>query len=164
MSQFKDDFALNCGFQHQGGAMSTIASAVLETKFQFSDTHPGSSFFGLFLAKQILSLGGRLSTPWVQLNSSSPNNKEGEQNITLLKSNAKRKKEGLVRVTNQKQQKRKERHQALIRAGLFGIRSSHSNGEDRDGVSKKTTQTNLDRREKECKAFPHRSGRAFFLF
>jgi hypothetical protein len=110
MSQFKDDLALNCGFYHQGGAMSTIASAVLETKLQFPFTHPGSSFLGLFSEKQIPSSSGRLSTPWVQLNFQ-------QKNITLLNSNEKVGKESSVKVYGQKKQKKESKASGFIRIG-----------------------------------------------
>jgi hypothetical protein len=63
VSQVKDEFALNCGFQHQGEATSTAASALLETIFQFPFTHPDSSFLEVFLEKllpMVIDEGGIL--------------------------------------------------------------------------------------------------------
>ena len=125
---------MNCGFQHQGGATSTAAPALLETEFQFPFAHPGSSFLDAFLAKHILSSSGQLSTPWVQLN----------LNIALLKAHAKRKKEASVRGNNTK---RNEGLQALFGPGGFQIRLSHSRGEDRDGYQGKSSKANSERRE-----------------
>ena len=131
---------MNCGFQHQGGATSTAAPALLETEFQFPFAHPGSSFLDAFLAKHILSSSGQLSTPWVQLN----------LNIALLKAHAKRKKEASVRGNNTK---RNEGLQALFGPGGFQIRLSHSRGEDRDGYQGKSSKANSERRESGMQSF-----------
>ena len=155
MSQFKDDFALNCGFQHQGGATCTTAPAVLETELQFPFTHPGSSFFDAFLVKRILSTGGRLRTPWVQLTIQLGN-------ITLFESECHGKRECLMRVHTQK---RNEGLQALFGLGGFldTLASLKRGGQGR--VSRKTIQNGLGSPGKRnAKTLSVRSSRAFSFF
>jgi len=125
--------------------MSTTAPAVLETKFQFSDTHPGSSFLGLFLAKRILSLGGRLCTPWVQLIFSVPQNeklknKKGEQSIMLLQSTEK----GERSVVRDNNSKRKEGLQALFGLGCLGYARLTQTERTGTGYPGKQSKTDWD--------------------
>jgi|GEM_PF-2657636 len=145
--------------------MSTIASALLETKFQFPFAHPDSSFLGMFLAKPTLSLSGQLSTPWVQLNFSTPKNKKGEETIALLsligtesrfclrlKSTGNGEKAAAVRVNNKKRMKGFRlysgrvvfRYACLTHAGRTGtgIKENHPK---RIGIAGKA----------ECDRFPH---------
>jgi len=138
MSQFKDGFALNCGFQHQGGATCTTAPAVLETKFQFPFTHLDSSFFDAFLEKRILSLSRRLSTPWVQLIFSTPKNKKGERHIAFLDSDCQGTKEELVKANTQK---RNERLQALFAPGCLGYARLTQIGRTGTGYPGKQSET-----------------------
>jgi hypothetical protein len=144
MSQIKDDFALNCGFQHQGGAMSTIAPAVLETELQFPFTHPGSSFLDAFLEKHIPSSSGRLSTPWVPLNFQL-------ENIAFLQGNYKGKKEALVRANN----KRNEGLQAVFALGCFRYACLTQTGRTGTGIQESHSKRIGNVGKAECKAFSH---------
>ena|GEM_PF-2021632 len=124
---------MNCGFQHQGGATSTAAPAVLETELQFSVPRPDSSFLGLFLAKRIPSSSRGISTPWVQLNTHLGN-------ITLFESECHGKTEGLVRIQHQK---RKIGLQALFGLDGFSDTLASLKRGAQGRVSKKVTRDEL---------------------